>query len=61
MPLWGAGFLLASCVALSVAAFRAYRRGGGKIFLAAGIILALVCVAALLYVAATLIFISSVD
>jgi hypothetical protein len=61
MPLWAAGLLLIPCAALSVVAFRAYRGGGGKIFIAAGIIMALVCAAALLYVSAALIFVSSVD
>jgi hypothetical protein len=61
MPLWVAGLLLILCVLLSVLAFRAYRHVGRKIFLAAGIILALVCAVALLYAAATLIFISSVN
>jgi hypothetical protein len=61
MPLWAAGLLLLICAALSFAAFRAYRGGGGKIFLALGIASSLVIIAALLYAAAVLLLVSSVD
>lgn len=61
MPLWGAAALLLIGIIGTVMSFRAYARGGGKIFLASGIVLSLFSIAALLYVAMVLLFISAVD
>jgi hypothetical protein len=60
MPLWAAAVLFLICVAGIVLLFRAYFRGGGKIFLAAGIAVSLLCAAAMFYIAAVLFFVSSV-
>jgi hypothetical protein len=60
MPLWIAAALFVLCVIGIALSFRAYFRGGGKIFLAAGIIAAFICLAALGYAALTLLFASSV-
>ena len=60
MPLWVAAVLFLLCVAGTVLSFRAYSRGGAKIFLAAGVTLSLLCVAALLYVAAILLLVLAV-
>ena len=60
MPLWAAAALFLLCIAGTVMSFRAYFRKGGKIFLASGIVLSLLCAAALLYMAAVLILVSSV-
>ena len=60
MPLWVAAALFLLCVAGAMFSFRAYSRGGAKIFLAAGVALLLLCVAALLYVAAVLFLVSAV-
>ena len=60
MPLWVAAALFSLCVAGAVLSFRAYSRGGSKIFLAAGVTLSFLCVAALLYVAAVLVLVSAV-
>ena len=60
MPLWVAAVLFLLCVAGAVFSFRAYSRGGAKIFLAAGVTLSLLCVVALLYVAAVVLLVSAV-
>jgi hypothetical protein len=60
MPLWAAAALFVLFIAGTVTSFRAYFRGGGKIFLAFGIAASLICVAALAYAALTLLFVSSV-
>ena len=61
MPFWAAVVLFLLSIVGTVLSFRAYSRGGGKIFLAAGIAAALLCAAALLYCAFTLILVSAVD
>jgi cytochrome b subunit of formate dehydrogenase len=61
MPLWAAIGLFLLSIAGTVLSFRAYFRGGGKIFLAAGAVSALLCAAALLYCGLALLLISSVD
>ena len=57
MPFWAAVVLFLLSIVGTVLSFRAYSRGGGKIFLAAGIAAALLCAAALLYCAFTLILV----
>lgn len=61
MPLWGANALFLLSIAGTVVWFRRYFRTGGKKFLAAGIVAASLCAAALLYIAAVVLFVSSVD
>jgi hypothetical protein len=61
MPLWIAAALFFLCLVGAVLSFRAYFRGGGKIFLAAGIAASFLCFAALGYVALALLFVSSVN
>jgi hypothetical protein len=60
MPLWAAGLLLVLCVSLSVLSFRYCRNRGGKVFLAAGIVLLLVCLAAVVYIGATALLVSGI-
>jgi hypothetical protein len=60
MPLWLAAVLFVLCVAGVLASFRAYFKGGEKIFLAFGIAASLICLAALAYAALTLFFVSSI-
>ena len=61
MPLWVAVALFLFGVIGTVLSFRAYARGGRGLFLASGAALSLLSVVALLYAAAVLLFISSVD
>jgi hypothetical protein len=61
MPLWAAIGLFLLSIAGAALSFRAYFRGGGKIFLASGIAAALLCAAALLYCALALLLVSSID
>jgi hypothetical protein len=61
MPLWAAALLLVALITGAAVSFRAYFKGGGKLFLACGIAASVLCIAALLYVAATLILVSAVD
>ena len=67
MPLWAAAVLFLICAIGTVQSFRAYIcrakppvRGGAKLFFAAGIALSLLSIAALLYVIAALLFVSSI-
>ena len=60
MPLWVAAALFLLCVAGAMFSFRAYSRGGAKIFLAAGVTLSLLCVATLLYMSAVVLLVSAV-
>ena len=60
MPLWVAAVLFLLCVVGAVLSFRAYSLRGSKIFLAVGVTLSLLCVAALLYVAFVLLLVSAV-
>jgi hypothetical protein len=61
MPLWAAAALLILLITGAAVSFRAYFKGGGKLFLACGITISVLCVAALLYIAAALLFVSSID
>ena len=61
MPLWAAAVLFLIGVTGAVQSFRAYARGSRGFFLAAGVVLSLFSVAALLYAAMVLLFVSSVD
>jgi CHASE2 domain-containing sensor protein len=60
MPLWAAAVLFLLSIAGVVLSFRAYFRGRGKIFLAAGIASALLCAGSIVYAAAVWLFVSSV-
>ena len=60
MPLWVVVALFLICVVGTVLSFRAYSRRGVKIFLAAGVMLSILCIAALLYVTAVLLLVSAV-
>ena len=60
MPLWAAGLLLILCVSLSVASFRRYRNGAGKIFLAGGIFFLSAFLAAVVYIIAAVLLVSGV-
>jgi hypothetical protein len=60
MPLWAAAALFVLCITAAALSFRAYFRGGGKLFLAFGITASVICLAALTYAALALFFISSV-
>jgi hypothetical protein len=60
MPLWAAGLLLILCVPLSVASFKYYRNGAGKIFLAEGIFFLLVFLAAVVYIIAAVLLVSEI-
>jgi len=61
MPLWGASVLFLISVVGTAVSFRRYFRTGEKKFLAAGIAAASLCAAALLYIAAVVLFVSSVE
>jgi hypothetical protein len=61
MPLWAAIGLFLLSIAGTALSFRAYFRGGGRMFRAAGAASALLCAAASLYCGLALLFISSVD
>jgi hypothetical protein len=61
MPLWGASVLFLISVVGTAVSFRMYFRTGGKKFLAAGIVTASLCAAALFYIAAGVLFVSSVE
>ncbi len=61
MPLWGASVLFLISIVGTVVLFREYFRTGGKKFLAAGIIAVSLCAAALFYIAAGVLFVSSVE
>ena len=61
MPLWGANALFLLSITGTVVWFRRYFRTGEKKFLAAGIAAASLCAAALLYIAAVVLFVSSVE
>ena len=60
MPLWAAAALLVLFIAGTVMSFRAFFRGGGRIFLAFGIAASVICLAALAYAALTLLLVWSV-
>jgi hypothetical protein len=60
MSLWAAGFLLIACALLSALSFHAYRNGGGKKFLAGGIVLMIVFVVAAVYMGAVLLLVSGI-
>ena len=60
MPLWAAAALLVLFIAGTVMSFRAFFRGGGKIFLAFGVAASVICLAALAYAALALFFVSSI-
>jgi hypothetical protein len=61
MPLWTAALLFLALAIGAALLIRAYKRGGGRIPLAAGIILAVICLAAVLYIGAVFLLVSSVD
>jgi hypothetical protein len=63
MPLWAAALLFSALTVGFASAIRAYARGGGtgKFPLAAGIILAVICLAAALYIGAVFLLVSSVE
>jgi hypothetical protein len=60
MPLAAAGLLLVLCAALSAVSFRAYRRTGGRKFLAGGIVSMIVSVAAVAYFGAVWLLVSGI-
>ena len=67
MPLWVAALLFLLCSIGTAKSFRAYfcrakssARSGAKLFFTAGIALLLLSIAALLYVAAVLLFVISI-
>jgi len=60
MPLWAAGLLLVLCVSFSVLSFRYYRNGGGRAFLAAGIVFLLAFLAAVAYIGAAVLLVSGI-
>ena len=61
MPLWCAIAFLLLCIIGTVLSFREYFRTGGKKFLTAGIVTVSLCAAALFYIAAVVLFVSSVE
>jgi hypothetical protein len=60
MPFWAAFTLFIALITGTAASFRAYFKGGGKSFLACGIVTSVLCATTLLYIVATLIFVSSI-
>jgi hypothetical protein len=60
MPLWADAVLFLLCAAGTALSFRAYFRGGRKIFLAAGVAAIALCAGTIVYAAAVLLFVSSV-
>jgi hypothetical protein len=59
MQLWADAVLFLLCAAGTASSFRAYFRGGGKIFLAAGVAAIALCAGTIVYAAAVLLFVSS--